>query len=66
MAERRWWCRQKYSRVSRTSVYQYAGLHPIGKIRVHQLNNFRGTPFYPGHRCFASWDRGGHVCFGAA
>ena len=22
MAERRWWCRQKYSRVSRTSVYR--------------------------------------------
>ena len=35
-------------------------------IQVNQLYNFRGTLFCPGHRCFAPWDRGGHVCFGAA
>ena len=33
---------------------------------MNQLYNFRGTLFCPGHRCFAPWDRGGHVCFGAA
>jgi hypothetical protein len=32
-------------------------------LRVHQLNNFRGTPFYPGHRCFAPWDGGGACLF---
>ena len=35
-------------------------------LQVHRLNNFRGTLFCPGHRCFAPWDRGGRVCFGAA
>ena len=34
-------------------------------LQVHRLNNFRGTLFCPGHRCFAPWDRGGGVSVSA-